>query len=168
MKDGEFEAQRQADVRDERSTEELNPAARDRIFNEIVNEINESGDDVEMNVDIFRDSEANKDDQNKTMQVAKEIVGVMIMKDTDSHEEKCNYIVHAMDCMIMKKREKGTTEGVQKFNTLLGRWYSQAKKVSQEEGGVCRLEKGAVLRLRGDTREDPEYLLTYIVWKENG
>ena len=41
------------------------------------------------------------------------------------------------------------------------------KGVSGREGG-CRLERGEVVRLIGDTREDPEYFLTYVVWKENG
>ena len=38
--------------------------------------------------------------------------------------EETNLIVHAMNLIKMKNRERGTVSGVCKFNTLKGRWYS--------------------------------------------
>ena len=98
---------------------------------------------------FFGDDKINGKDAT---QVSKTIVRAIMMKDTDSHKEKCKKIVNVMNCMTMKKREKGTTEGVQKFNTFLGRWFSQAKQVTQDKGEGCWLEMGALVHLKRGTR----------------
>ena len=37
--------------------------------------------------------------------------------------------------LFFKKQEMGTTMGVQKYNTLLGRWLSQARKIGKDDKG---------------------------------
>ena len=60
--------------------------------------------------------------------MVKNVVDVLRIRKDMPYKNKCKVIAEAMDAMMMRKQEKGTTAGTQKNNTLLGRWFSVAKK----------------------------------------
>ena len=178
----EFEDQRPMDNLESRTMEELCNAVRDQMVLDIVNaervaqNVGEDEDSKMMNNNVEEPDEIAREEQseatiedndNNRHQVAKKIFNVLRMKPSDSYINKSKDILDSMVAMTMKKREKGSIQPAQKFNTLRGRWFGKAKKcMSSNECEDIKIERRSIIRTSTHIN-GPNYLV-FVVWKKLG
>ena len=58
---------------------------------------------------------------------------VINMKPTVAYKVKGIFLIDGMRFMTMNKREKGNVGSEQRFKSLLGRWFGNVKKLTQQK-----------------------------------
>ena len=133
--------------------EELCSAVRDRMVFDLiaterkcvvrktigtVEELSEVDNEDEAETSVAAE-EQQEDMSDDAHHIASDILHVISMKPADGFYINATKIINAMTAMHMKKREKGSITGTQKFNSLRGRWFGEATEVVKEkEGSVIK------------------------------